>query len=114
MNKIIFVLGHIWQCTACFSTAELNVSKKGYRNLAQHVITNHKNYHIEMHEARQSTTLGINRITGFIKIGESPTDNCKLYFSWIEWVVMGHHPLSFVENTYTREYSHRGRTCSIY
>ena len=91
----------MWQCSACFAIAELNVSKKGYRNLAQHVVTNHKNYLLELFEARQTTNLGIKRITGFVAVGETPTDNCTLYYSWIEWIVMAHHPLNFVENKYT-------------
>ena len=30
------------------------------------------------------------------------SQDAKDYFNWIEWVVMGDHPFSFVENKYTR------------
>ena len=45
--------GTYWECTSCLANVDLNPKEVGYRNFAQHVIHNHRDYEQRIKDAYQ-------------------------------------------------------------
>ena len=81
------------------------IASNGYSNLKSHI----EQEHPEWPEAYQA----------FLNGGKGPMDiyvkraskKAENLHSWIEWVVQGMHPPTFVENQYTRKYSNLESIC---
>ena len=64
----------------------------GYSNLLSHIHQAHKNYNEIMAQS--------NNVLGF-KVSEKASS----IYGWLEWIIMGSHPFSFVENELNNKYS---------
>ena len=86
-----------FQCNLC------NIIRKkgnGNTNLLTHLETSHRDNIKDFIKANQCTRKG--PIHAHVR---NLSQDAKDYHDWIEWVVMGDHPFTFVENKYTRQNS---------
>jgi hypothetical protein len=104
--------GTYWECNSCLANVDLNPKEVGYRNLAQHVIHNHRDYEQRIKDAYQQEILCSGPMNAFVQItNEIPSDRCMCYYSWIDWVVTNHFPLQFVNNQKNRDYTRLDSIC---
>jgi hypothetical protein len=67
--------------------------KKGYVNLVSHI----KNQHLDWQPIMESKKRNDDKRNPFIN------RKASMYFSWLEWIIMGNLPFTFVEKPLTRK-----------
>ena len=68
---------------------------KGYSNLSSHITMDHRNWRDEFKRFQKQSSMDIS----------FTSQKGHDIYRWLEWIVMGHHPLNFCENILTRKNS---------
>ena len=86
-----------FQCNLCNT---IRKKGNGNTNLLTHLETSHRDSIKDFLKANQGSKKG--PMNAHVR---NLSQDAKDYHDWIEWVVMGDHSFTFVENKYTRQHS---------
>lgn len=77
-------------------------NKSGFTNLNSHLDDKHKNWKKVVEQTKSSKGVK-GSMDKFLK--RDVDDKYKNIYRWINWIIKGKHPFSYVENIYARKYS---------
>ena len=95
-----------YRCKIC--DIERTKNKSGYTNLLSHLDEKHKNWRkvVERAKSKQGVKGSMDK---FLK--KRIDDKYKNIYRWLNWIIKGKHPFSYVEDRYARKYSKLDPIC---